>query len=59
MTREHIGICLALNIPFFIVITKSDFCPPNIMKETKANINKLMKHPSLNRRSFEITELDS
>jgi len=34
MTKEHLGITLALKIPFFIIITKIDICPPNILKET-------------------------
>lgn len=32
MTKEHLGITLALKIPFFIVLTKVDLCPDNIMK---------------------------
>ena len=27
MTKEHLGICLAIGIPFFIVITKIDIAP--------------------------------
>jgi GTPase len=27
MTKEHLGITLALKIPFFIVLTKIDMCP--------------------------------
>lgn len=34
MTREHLGISLALGIPIFIVVTKIDIAPPNIYKET-------------------------
>jgi GTPase len=27
MTKEHMGICWALGIPFFVVLTKIDICP--------------------------------
>lgn len=43
MTKEHLGITLALKIPFFIIITKVDICPPNIMKETADQLNKILK----------------
>lgn len=29
MTKEHIGLCLFLKIPFFIVLTKVDMAPQN------------------------------
>ena len=28
MTREHISIACALNIPMFVAVTKIDICPP-------------------------------
>lgn len=40
MTREHLGISLALKIPFFIVVTKIDIAPPEIYEKT---VNKLIK----------------
>jgi GTPase len=43
MTREHLGISLALKIPFFIVMTKIDMCPENIFKETLDKIKTLVK----------------
>lgn len=38
MTREHIGLCLTLKIPFIIIISKIDIVPQNILEE---NINKI------------------
>ena len=29
MTKEHMAICLSFKIPFFIIVTKIDICPPN------------------------------
>jgi len=43
MTREHIGLCCALRIPFFIVTTKIDSCPQQIFKETQMKIKRILK----------------
>ena len=32
MTKEHIMITQALEIPFFIVFTKIDMCPPPVYR---------------------------
>jgi GTPase len=45
MTKEHLGISLALRVPVFIVVTKIDMCPDNIMKETMSQIKKILKSP--------------
>lgn len=42
-SREHLTITLALCIPVFMVITKIDMCPPNILQETLQSIKKLVK----------------
>jgi GTPase len=34
MTKEHLGITLALEVPFFVVVTKVDIAPPDIKKKT-------------------------
>ena len=47
MTKEHLGIIKALNIPFFVIFTKIDMCPPKILerniKEMKTIIDKNFK----------------
>lgn len=43
MTKEHLGVTLALNIPVFVVITKIDMCPPNILQQTLTNLRKVLK----------------
>ena len=45
MSKEHLGIALALNVPVMVVVTKIDICPPNILKETLTQITKIMKSP--------------
>lgn len=44
MTREHIGLCVTLKIPFIIIITKIDIAPSNILEETITNINTIIKN---------------
>jgi GTPase len=43
MTKEHLGITLALKIPFFVVLTKLDLCPETVLKETKNTLQKILK----------------
>ena len=31
MTKEHLGLSLALGVPVFVVVTKIDMCPPNVL----------------------------
>lgn len=56
MTKEHIGLCLFLKIPFFVIITKIDLAPENKYNETMDEIKKLLKHKLLNKFPIEITD---
>ena len=49
MTREHIGLCLFLKIPFFLILTKVDLAPQNKYDETLGEIRKLLKNKLLNK----------
>ena len=44
-TKEHLGLALALNVPVFVVVTKIDMCPPNILQETIKLLVKILKSP--------------
>lgn len=46
MTKEHLGIALALKLPVCIVITKIDICPPNILQQTLKQLQKILKSPA-------------
>ena len=54
MTKEHLGISLALEIPFFIVITKIDMIEPEVLKNTITEIKKLLKANFVGKRAFMI-----
>lgn len=45
MTKEHLGLALALNVPVFVVVTKIDMCPPNVLQETLKMLQRILKSP--------------
>ncbi|XP_019614942.1 PREDICTED: GTP-binding protein 1-like isoform X2 [Branchiostoma belcheri] len=45
MTKEHLGLALALNVPVFVVVTKIDMCPPNVLLDTLKLLQRLLKSP--------------
>lgn len=49
MTKEHLGISLALKIPIFIVITKIDLPPSTALDSTKEQLTKILKSPGCGR----------
>ena len=49
MTKEHTGVITTLKIPFFIILSKIDICPKNILQETLQSINNVLKLPIVNK----------
>lgn len=45
MTKEHLRLALALNVPVYIVVTKVDMCPPTVLEETMTLLMKILKSP--------------
>ncbi|XP_055374187.1 GTP-binding protein 1 [Condylostylus longicornis] len=45
MTKEHLGLALALSVPVFVVVTKIDMCPPNILEDNLKLLFKILKSP--------------
>lgn len=45
MSKEHLGIVLAMNVPVMVVITKIDICPPHILEQTVTQLTKILKSP--------------
>nr|OQO26253.1 hypothetical protein B0A51_07147 [Rachicladosporium sp. CCFEE 5018] len=45
MSKEHLGIALALNVPVMVCITKTDICPPQILAQTVTQLTKILKSP--------------
>ncbi|KAK6170850.1 hypothetical protein SNE40_019146 [Patella caerulea] len=45
MTKEHLGLALALNVPVFVVVTKIDMCPANVLQDTLKLLQRILKSP--------------
>lgn len=45
MTKEHLGLALALNVPVFVVVTKIDMCPPIVLQETLRVLQRILRSP--------------
>lgn len=45
MTKEHLGLALALSVPVFVVVTKIDMCPPNVLQENMKLLIRMLKSP--------------
>ena len=45
MTKEHLGLALALNVPVFVVVTKIDMCPANVRADTMKLLTRILKSP--------------
>lgn len=58
MTKEHLGMAIALNVPIFVVITKVDLCPEPVMKETLKQLSKLLKMPGARKQPYAVRNLD-
>ena len=58
MTIEHLTLILVLKIPFIIVFSKIDICPPNIYKETFNIITKTLRKYKIYHELKEITSND-
>lgn len=60
MTREHIFLCVMLNIPFTIILTKIDICKnrESVLNETLFNIKKLLKLPGIRRVTYKINNIE-
>ncbi|CAJ1357698.1 unnamed protein product [Effrenium voratum] len=56
MSREHLGIALALSIPFFIVVTKIDIAPQNVYEENLAQLHKIVKSNAVKRQPLVVKE---
>jgi GTPase len=58
MTKEHLGIALALKVPIFVVITKIDIAPPEVYKQTTDFISKVLKSTGAQKMPVIIREND-
>ncbi len=43
ITKEHMNIAIALNIPFMVVITKIDIAPAHVLEKTVLHLEEILK----------------
>lgn len=62
MTREHLTVAFALNLPTFIIVTKIDMAPEHVLKQTETAIIKLFngknKKPLIVKTCDDLASLD-
>ncbi len=54
MTKEHLGIALALKVPFFFVITKVDMVEKETIKKTLKQLITITKSHVVNKKPLVI-----
>ena len=52
MTIQHLKLCVSMNIPVIVLLTKVDHCPDHVFKETKQEISRILKSPGFGLRPF-------
>jgi GTPase len=58
MTKEHLGIALALKIPIFIIITKIDIAPDDVYKQTMDSLMKILRSPAAQKMPVGVKDND-
>ena len=59
-TREHIGVCLTMEIPIIILLTKIDLGEkvPGVMEETISQIKKLFSRPGSRKMLYNVKDMN-
>lgn len=47
MTKEHLGVAMALNIPLIIIITKVDMAPKPVLNDSIQSIKRVLKKKNM------------
>ncbi|KAI8475927.1 MAG: GTP binding protein [Monoraphidium minutum] len=58
MAKEHLGVALALKVPVFFVVTKTDICPEHVLRATVASLASILRKPGVRRRPFLVRSPD-
>ncbi|XP_072105245.1 GTP-binding protein 2b isoform X2 [Mobula birostris] len=57
-TREHLGLAMALKVPFFIVISKVDLCTKSTIDRTVRQLEVVLKQPGCNKVPLLVSSSD-
>ncbi len=58
MTKEHLGVAVALKIPVFIAVTKVDAASEVRLQETLQEIHRVLKLPGVSKIPFLVKSMD-
>lgn len=58
MTKEHLGLALALKVPVFVVVTKIDMCPVQKLQDTLKMLQKILKSPGVKKIPVLVSNID-
>ncbi len=56
--KEHLGISVTLRIPLFVVVTKLDMTPQEILKNNLRKLYSLLKLPGVNKVPFVVKDMN-
>lgn len=57
MSKEHLGIALALSVPVVVCITKIDMTPAHVLKTTLNQLTKILKSPGCRKTPVFINDM--
>ena len=52
MSKEHLGVALALRVPVFFVVTKIDLAPEHVLQHTLTTLQAILKKPGVKKKPF-------
>jgi len=58
MSKEHLGVALALRVPVFFIITKVDLAPAHVTQHTLTMLQSILKKPGVKKRPFVVRTRD-
>jgi len=58
MSKEHLAVSLALNVPVVVCITKIDMTPVNKLQETLKQVDKILRSPGCRKTPVHITSTE-
>ena len=56
MTKEHLGIAVAIGIPVFVVVTRIDITPSEVFQKTVEEVVRILKMPGVSKIPYIIKD---
>ncbi len=57
MTKEHLGIAVAMGVPVFVVVTRVDIAPQEVLQRTLDEVLKLLKTPGVSKIPYVVRDV--